>query len=264
MDQRLEDAFVELQLDTEDIVLETASMLKKRYNATMRRVLEVISLWWLHNDISNLTEAQTHMPELMAELDTIIDPGYEEIVTEMTELFAEVYAFNLCYAQTVLEIEEEEDHDSALLLFTALGLASIPWVEDGLTYEERMILRSQQLKNNIKQIVLRGATLGYGTKRIIKMVQDEIQKPKYYGAQVLVDEANHFANEGVKYISDDKFEGYEISEVLDAKTCKFCASMHGLRFTWDKYDVGVSAPSFHPRCRGRIIPVGKNLNTHNI
>ena len=256
MDQRLEDAFAELQLDTEDIVLETASMLKKRYNATMRKVLDAISLWWLHNDISNLTEAQTHMPELMVELDGILDPGYEEIVADMTELFAEVYAFNMEYAQAILEIEEEESHDDALLLFTALGLASIPWVEDGLTYQERMILRSQQLKDNIKNILLRGSAMGYGTKRIVKMVQDEMKKPKYYGAQVLVDEANHFANEAVKYIADDKFEGYEISEVLDAKTCGWCASMNGKRFTWDKYEVGISAPRFHPCCRGRIIPVG--------
>lgn len=255
VDKKLEDAFVQLQLETEDIVIETANMLKGRYNATMRKVLDAISLWWIHNDIKSLTEAQTHMPELMSELDGIIDPAYAEYVEEMTELFAQVFAFNYDYANAVLELEEEED--DSLLLFSLLGLATLAWVEDGLTYEERMLLRAQQLKENIRNTVLRGAALGYGTRKIISMVRKEIDKPKYRGTQLLVDEANHFANEAVKYISDDNFEGYEVSEVLDARTCEFCASMNGLRFTWDKYEVGITAPRFHPNCRGRIIPVGK-------
>ena len=53
---------------------------------------------------------------------------------------------------------------------------------------------------------------------------------------------------------------YEISEVLDARTCKFCAAMNGLKFTWDKYEVGITAPSFHPCCRGRVIPVERTVN----
>lgn len=245
-----------MQIDTEDIVVETAAMLKDRYNSTMRKVLDVISLWWIHNDIKNLTDAQSHMPELMSELDGIIDPAYEEYVVEMTELFGKVFEFNYDYAKTTLKVEEESD-DNPLLLFSLLGLASIPWVEDGLTYQERMILRGQQLKNNIRNILLRCATLGYGTKRILDTVRAEIEKPKYRGTQVLVDESNHFANEAVKELAKDLFDGYEISEVLDAKTCEFCASMHGMKFTWDKYEVGITAPSFHPCCRGRIIPTGE-------
>lgn len=246
-----------MQIDTEDIVVETAAMLKDRYNSTMRKVLDVISLWWIHNDIKSLTDAQNHMPELMAQVDDIVDPSYEEMVVEMTELFAEVFAFNYEYARGVLEVEDDNSHDDILLMFSLLGLASIPWVEDGLTYQERMILRGQQLKNNIRNILLRGATIGYGTRRILDMVKAEINKPKYRGTQVLVDESNHFANEGVKELAKGSFDGYEISEVLDARTCGFCASMNGLRFTWDKYEIGITAPSFHPCCRGRIIPVDK-------
>lgn len=257
MDRKREEFYAELQLSTEDIVLETVEMLKKRYNSTMRKVLDVISLWWMHNEIENLTDAQTHMDELMRELDGVLDPSYTEYVSEMTALFAEVYAFNAYYAQQELEIEEEESEDDLLLLFTVLGLSSIAWVEDGITYEERMLMRNQQLKDNIRQIVLRGAARGLGTKRIVKMVQDEMKKSKYRGVQIIVDEANHFANEGVKQIADDKFEGYEISEVLDAKTCGWCASMNGKRFTWDKYEVGISAPRFHPCCRGRIVPIDR-------
>lgn len=260
MDRRLEDEFVNLQLDTEDIVLETAAMLKKRYNFIMKKVLDIIAIWWIHNDIKSLTDAQNHMDELMAQVGDIIDPAYEEYVVEMTELFAEVFAFNYEYAKGALEIEDEQSHDDILLLFGMLGLASIPWVEDGLTYKERMLLRGRQLKENIRNILLRGATLGYGTRRILDMVKQEINRPKYRGTQMLVDESNHFSNEAVKYIAQGKFDGYEVSEVLDMKTCDHCRAMNGRQFTWDEYNIGITAPRFHPSCRGRIIPVTRLEN----
>lgn len=257
MDRKLEEAFQELQLDTEDVVLETASMLKKRYNSTMAKVLDAIALWWLHNDIKDLTDAQSNMDSLMTELDGIMDPASEEYIEVMTEHFALVFAFNLQYSQRILDLEETSDEE-ALLLFTVLGLASMPWTDDGLTYRERMTHRNTQLKNNIRQIITRGAAMGLGTRKLLSDVKHEMSKQKYRGTSVLVDESNHFANEAVKYGAEKDFDGYEVSEVLDMKTCDTCLSMHGKRFRWDQYDVGITAPQFHISCRGRIIPVGKS------
>ena len=250
--KKLEDLFTQLQLDTEDIVIETWNMLKEKYDGVMREVLDKIALWWLHNDIKGLTDAQSKMGSLMSELDGILDPAYEELIEDMTKLFAEVYAFNAAYAKKALEIEDDEE--DYLLLFSLLGLASIPWVEDGLTYAERMRLRKTQLKDNLKTILLRASVMGLGTKKILKMVEDEMNKPKYRGAAVVMDESNHFANEAVRKIAEKEYDGYEISEVLDLKTCDHCRAMHGKFYKWSDYDVGITAPKFHSRCRGRIIP----------
>ena len=254
--RELEIAFCELQLATEDIVIETVQMLKKDYDATMRKVLDIIALWWLHNDIKDLSDAQTHMPELMKELDGVIDPANEKYVEDMTEMFAQVFEFNYEYARRPLHIEEEKD-SNPMFLFTALGLATLAWASDGLTYETRMALRKEQLKEEIRMIVLRGSTMGYSTKRIVEMVKKEMGKSKYRGVQMMVDEANHFANEAIRQLAIDKFGGYEISEVLDMKTCDHCRSMHGKKYHWNEYEVGLTAPRFHPSCRGRIIPIDK-------
>ena len=122
--KKLEDSFTQLQLDTEDIVIETWVMLKKKYDGVMREVLDKIALWWLHNDIKSLTDAQANMNSLMSELDGILDPAYEELIEDMTKLFAEVYAFNAEDAKKSLEIENEDEEDY-LRLFSLLGLASI-------------------------------------------------------------------------------------------------------------------------------------------
>ena len=256
MARTLEDTIIDLQLDTEDAVLETAVMLKKRYDSTMDKVVDIIAAWYLRNDIDSLTKAQSNMDALMSELSEVMDPANEEYIEVMTEHFAEVFAFNLAYSQKALELEETS-HDEALLLFSLLGLSSIAWAEDGITYLDRMRLRNDQLKNQIRQIVLRDATIGAGTKKLLRDLLQEMDKSKYRGTGVLVDESNRMANEAVKYASEKDFAGYRISEVLDAKTCRFCASMHGLEFSWESYQIGISAPQFHPRCRGRIIPIDR-------
>jgi len=253
--KELEEFITQLQLDTEDAVLETASMLKERYDSTMDKVVDIIAAWYLRNDIDSLTKAQSSMDALMNELSQVMDPANEEYIEAMTEHFAKAFAFNLAYSQKALDLEET-DEDEGILLFTILGLASIAWAEDGLTYAERMALRNEQLKNQIRQIILRNATIGAGTKKLLKDLLHEMDKSKYRGTGVLVDESNRVANEAVKHAAEKDFSGYRISEVLDAKTCRFCASMHGLEFKWDAYQEGISAPQFHPRCRGRIIPVG--------
>lgn len=251
----LEQKFKELQLSSEDIVLETAEMLKKRYDANMRAVLDKIALWWINYDIDNLQEAQAHYPELLNELEGILTPHLEEQLEGMTELFSEVYIFNYDYACKTLQIEQEPDHDALVIL--ALAVIGIAWADDGLTYRERMTLRMDKLKDSIHSIVLRCATLGYGTRRMLAQVEAEMSKPRYRGTNMLVDESNHFANEAVRNASEADFDGYEISEVLDMKTCDLCRTMHGKRFTWEEYEVGLTAPYFHNSCRGRIIPIHK-------
>lgn len=255
--KELEDAFCALQLDTEEIVIETVQMLKDDYDATMRAVLDIIALWWLHNDIKNLTDAQNHMPELMSELNGVIDPANEQYVEGMTELFAQVFEFNYDYAKGALHVEEEAE-ENPLFLFTMLGLATLAWTEDKVTYQERMALRKEQLKEEIRLIILRGATMGYSTKRTMEMVRKEMGKSKYRGVQMMIDESNHFANEAVRQLGKEFFDGYEISEVLDMLTCDHCRGMHGKRYEWDEYEIGLTAPKFHNSCRGRIIPIEKS------
>ena len=65
--KKLEDSFTQLQLDTEDIVIETWVMLKKKYDGVMREVLDKIAIWWLHNDSKSRTDAQAKMNSLRSE-----------------------------------------------------------------------------------------------------------------------------------------------------------------------------------------------------
>lgn len=264
MPRSLEELITDLQLDTEEIVIETWQMLKGRYDETMRKVLDIIALWWMQNDIRNLTDAQNKMPELMVQLEAVMDVECEDRISDMTELFAQVYEFNARHAKAALDIPNDEDEDY-LLLFSLLGLSAVVWQSDGLTYPERLRLRNSQLKDAVKSIILRASISGgkgttpspIATKKLLDELRKEISKPKYSGAGTVIDEATHWANEGVKRATEGEFNGYRISTVLDGKRCGHCASMEGKEFLWSEYQVGITAPLFHSRCRCRTIPINK-------
>ena len=49
-------------------------------------------------------------------------------------------------------------------------------------------------------------------------------------------------------------EKYRVLETLDGKTCDMCADMDSKIFNRDDFEIGITAPPFHPRCRGTTIP----------
>ena len=49
-------------------------------------------------------------------------------------------------------------------------------------------------------------------------------------------------------------EEYHVLETLDSKTCNTCGDMDGRHFPMKEYMVGVTAPPFHPNCRGTTCP----------
>ena len=50
-------------------------------------------------------------------------------------------------------------------------------------------------------------------------------------------------------------EKYKNLETLDGITCKVCGGHDGEVHDIDEFQVGLTAPPFHPRCRGTTIPV---------
>lgn len=53
---------------------------------------------------------------------------------------------------------------------------------------------------------------------------------------------------------DLEVEEFEVLETLDAHTCEICGAMDGKHFPKSQYEIGVTVPPFHPRCRGTTVP----------
>lgn len=59
----------------------------------------------------------------------------------------------------------------------------------------------------------------------------------------------------IKQCYDDlEVEEFEVLETLDAHTCEICGAMDGKHFPKSQYEIGVTVPPFHPRCRSTTVP----------
>lgn len=68
-------------------------------------------------------------------------------------------------------------------------------------------------------------------------------------------ESAAFANKAREdCMKDLGVEEFEVVETLDSITCDYCQSMDGKHFPMDDFMIGVTAPPFHPECRGCTCP----------
>ncbi|MDE6658892.1 MAG: minor capsid protein, partial [Eubacterium sp.] len=60
--------------------------------------------------------------------------------------------------------------------------------------------------------------------------------------------------------NESDVEEYEICATLDSKTSDICREMDGKHFPMSEYELGKTAPPFHPFCRSLVIPYSADGN----
>lgn len=130
-----------------------------------------------------------------------------------------------------------------------------PWTLDKQTFSDRIWANKQALVNTVNtqitQMVMRGAALD----NTIKAIADRFKVSKSQAGRLVMTESAAFANEARKdCFKDLGVEKYVIVETLDSKTCDLCAQLDGKVYPMSEYAIGVTAPPFHPWCRGTTAP----------
>ena len=107
------------------------------------------------------------------------------------------------------------------------------------------------VNTQITQMVMRGAA----PDNTIKVIADRFKVSKSQAGRLVMTESAAFANEARKdCFKDLDVEKYVIVETLDGKTCSLCAQLDGKVYPMSEYAIGVTAPPFHPWCRGTTAP----------
>lgn len=132
---------------------------------------------------------------------------------------------------------------------------SRPWTLDKQTFSDRIWANKQALVNTVNtqitQMVMRGAA----PDNTIKAIADRFKVSKSQAGRLVMTESAAFANEARKdCFKDLDVEKYVIVETLDGKTCGLCAQLDGKVYPMSEYAIGVTAPPFHPWCRGTTAP----------
>lgn len=134
-------------------------------------------------------------------------------------------------------------------------IVSKPWAVDGKNFSERIWGNKQKLINEVHKELTQMCVLGKAPDDAIKNIASTFNSSKKQAGRLVMTEASYFASSAQKECFDDlDVEKYEIVATLDSKTSAICQEMDGKVFPMKEYEVGVSAPPFHPWCRTVTVP----------
>ena len=131
-----------------------------------------------------------------------------------------------------------------------------PWASDGSNFSER-IWGSQraQLVNKLHEGFTLNLIQGKPPDNLIKEIANTFEVDRKRAATLVFTEKAYFQSIAQR----DSFknlgiEEYEIVATLDTKTSEICREMDGRHFKLSDYQIGLTAPPFHPRCRTATAP----------
>lgn len=130
-----------------------------------------------------------------------------------------------------------------------------PWAADGQTFSDRIWTNKQKLVNELNTTMTQNIIIGADPQKTIDALARKMNVSKQNAGRLVMTEQAAFSNAAQKdCFAELGVEQFEIVETLDSFTCSLCGSMDGQHFPMSQYEIGVTAPPFHPNCRGCTCP----------
>jgi len=134
-------------------------------------------------------------------------------------------------------------------------IMSKPWTVDGDTFSDRIWFQKDKLISEVHTQLMQDMILGRSPDVSIKAIATKFNTSKQNAGRLIMTESAYFASLAEKDVYQELDVGeYEILATLDRVTCELCGSMDGKVFGTGTFNVGVTAPPFHPWCRCTTVP----------
>lgn len=134
-------------------------------------------------------------------------------------------------------------------------ILSKPWTPDKKTFSDRIWDDKNKLLNTVHTELTRNMILGKPPDMAIKNLAKAMGTSKSNAGRLIMTESAYFSNLAQRDTFNElDVERFEIIETLDSQTCPICGAMDGQVFKMSEYQAGITAPPFHPWCRGCTVP----------
>ena len=143
---------------------------------------------------------------------------------------------------------------------TITKVLSRPWTADNQTFRDRCWTNKQNLVNsvntNLTQMIIRGEA----PDRAITAISKQFDVSRQKAGRLVMTESAYFASAAQKdcFTALD-VERYRIVASFDHDTCELCGALDGKVFKMSEYQVGLTAPPFHPWCRCCTCPYFEDM-----
>ena len=132
---------------------------------------------------------------------------------------------------------------------------SKPWASDGKTFSDRIWTNKQQLIGSLQTHLTQSIITGQSPRELIHKISKEFNTDKRKAGRLIMTESAAFASMAQKDCFNAlDVERFEIVATLDSHTSDLCQDLDGEVFDMKDYEVGVTAPPFHPWCRTVTAP----------
>lgn len=162
------------------------------------------------------------------------------------------------YYHTAYEIQKGTGIGQHFQSFNQTLVESIiqkPWAVDGRNFSERIWTDKTKLISTLHNSLTRMCITGEAPDRAIREMKKRMQISQAQAARLVQTEAAAFAAKAQQDCYKElDVEEFEVLETLDEFTCPTCGDMDKKHFPMSEYVVGVTAPPFHPNCRGCTCP----------
>jgi len=130
-----------------------------------------------------------------------------------------------------------------------------PWAEDGKNFSKRIWDRRDKLVVSLNNELKTGIVTGKNPNDIIKSLSNKFNVSKSQAKRLVITENTAIQSRAnFNAFKDMGVSEYEIFITLDNRTSDICRDLEGKIFKIKDYQVGVTAPPFHPNCRSVAVP----------
>lgn len=130
-----------------------------------------------------------------------------------------------------------------------------PWAQDGKNFSERIWTNKEKLVNMLHTELTQNVLRGTSPEKAAKAIAEQMGVSARQARTLVYTESAAIASKAQQDCFNElDLEQYEILATLDSRTSDICREMDKKVFEMKDYQVGVTAPPFHPRCRSCTCP----------
>lgn len=183
----------------------------------------------------------------------------------MKDLFAGVYEDS--YHETIFEVQRRFGQGAAFARLNNRAVEralAMTYDSDGLNYSGKIWKDRNYLAYTLEKELPQMIARGESPKKLIDLLAKRFDVSKHSaGTLVLTESAFLIANGQKESYAELGAEEFEVVATLDSRTSEVCQEQDGKHYPMADFEVWVTAPPFHHRCRSTTVPYFNDEFTAN-
>lgn len=143
---------------------------------------------------------------------------------------------------------------------TIAKVLSRPWTVDDLTFRDRCWTNKQALVNSVNTQLTQMIIRGEAQDKAIAAISHQFKVSRGKAGRLVMTESAAIASAAQKdSFTELGVERFKVVATFDKDTCDICGAMDSQVFKMSEYQVGLTAPPFHPWCRCCTAPYFEDM-----